>query len=193
MTYCDRIIRSAPDITPDKALRQLQSWQERVQTSDKSNTVAAKNAQLTETQTNALLALYAQHVRQIDQIILRLHDKEVELNNRSVLTIEDMQAEGYQIFRLAAATYTGEHALSTHVHTVCYTRMSNVLRDARKRESVLDDAIDKGQEEPPATTYTPPLPVDLDLAEIAEDIIEDRPPKERKRLREVWHRLRNPS
>lgn len=192
LTYCDRIISSAPDIPKDKALRALRPWQNEVQTTGESLTVAAENTPLTRAETKCIHALYARHVRQIEQIIHRLHDREVKMNSRSVLTVQDLQAEGYRLFRLALASYTHEYALSTHVHTVTYTRMSNVLRDARKRDTTLEEAASEGQGEPPASTYVPELPVGLDLADIAEEVIDDRPPKEHRRLRTVWDRLRNP-
>lgn len=191
-TYCDRIIRSAPDIPKDKALRALRPWQNEVQSTGESLTVAAETTPLTRPETECVHALYARHVRQIEQIIHRLHEREVKMNTRSVLTVQDLQAEGYRLFRLALASSTHEYALSTHVHTVTYTRLSNALRDARKRDSSLDEATTEGQKEPAASSYVPELPVDLDLADIAEELIEDRPAKEHRRLREVWRRLRDP-
>lgn len=193
MTYCDRITDTAPEIEPTEALLALRPWQQCVKASDRPLSQAADACRLTASQEDCLHALYAHHVRQIDQIVRRLYDREVQTNGRSVLTIADLQAEGYSLFRMAVAGYDPTRGcLSTYVHTVVRTRLMDVLDRARKRDHPLDDASAEGEIEPAASTYTAELPIDLDLAEIAHAVIDDQPEEEHARLRSVWLRLRDP-
>jgi DNA-directed RNA polymerase specialized sigma24 family protein len=140
-----------------------------------------------------MYALYAQHVQQIDKLCRRLHEREVASNGRSVLTLEDLQAESFRLFRALLAAYDSDRAaLSTYLQVSMRTRLMNLLRDSRTREGALDDALQEGETEPADESYQAPLPHDLDLSEVAEQIIENQPAKERARLHEIWDRLRNP-
>lgn len=199
MTYCDRILAHAPSIPKQEALDRLEPWRQRIQASELSLSDAVHEHPPSPSDWRCIQALHAEHVRQIDDIVRRLHEREVEMSDRSVHTPADLHSEALLLFQIAIASYTEGVALSTHVHIVMTTRLQNVVRDSRKRDDSLDAATFEDELEPPAPSTTTPLPTSLDIDEIAERLIEehakaaDRPAKERQRARQLWQRLRDPA
>lgn len=135
MTYVDQIqeaVRTRPTLPQDEVYAQLQQWQTRCDTVEGTRQERIQQTPLREKERQALLQLYAQHIKMIKE---RLVDTDIE--------------QSWQLFQLVMLGYDADQALLT---TYLYSAVRREDLPDRRRQKPDDVAYDDSVHSPQQQT-----------------------------------------